>query len=120
MSIKNYVDELEQIQAEIKRNNTRNKILRNRIKDLETNIADYLSQKGQHGVKYKGRAIIVENKERRIMKSKKQKEIDTISLFEELGIDNPQDAYSRLQETQRGDPIEQQKIKFKKIPQSVI
>jgi hypothetical protein len=116
MSIKTYVDELEQIHIEIKRNNTRNKLLRTRAKELESNITDYLTEKGQHGLKYKGRAIIIENKERRPAKKKKQKEIDIISLLQQLGVENPQEAYNLLQDTQKGETIEEQKIKFKKIP----
>jgi cell division septum initiation protein DivIVA len=116
MSIKGYVDELEQLQAEIKRNNSRNRALRMRVKDLETNIKEYLAQKGQHGVKYKGRAIILENKERRPPKKKKEKEADVISLLEELGVEDPNKAYTRIQDVQKGDPIDQQKIKFRKLP----
>lgn len=116
MSIKGYVDELEQIQIEIKRNNTRNRSLRQRLKELEANIADYLAQKGQHGLKYNGHAIVVEQKEKRAVKKKKEKEADTLSLFEDLGIDNPQEAYVKLQEVQKGDPVEQMQIKFKKLP----
>lgn len=116
MSIKAYVDELEQIQAEIKRNNLRNRGLRQRGKELEANIADYLAQKGQHGLKYKGRAIIMESKESRPAKKKKEKDADIISLLEEWGLDDPQNAYTRLQDIQKGDPVEQQKIKFKKLP----
>ena len=116
MSIKGYVEELEQLQLEIKRNNTRNRFLHQRVKELETNIAEYLAEKGQHGLKYKGKAIIVEQKERRLAKKKKDKEADIITLFEELGVDNPQDAYTRLVDTQKGDPVEQRKIKFKKLP----
>lgn len=117
MSIKGYVDELEQLQAEIKRNNIRNSILRKRVKELENNITVYLDEKGQHGLKYKGRAIIVEQKEKRMTKKKKDKETDIISLFEELGVNDPQNAYIRLLDTQKGDSIEQKKIKFKKIPE---
>ncbi len=116
MSIKCYVDELEQLQAEIKRNNVSNRGLRVRVQELETIITEYLAQKGQHGLKYKGRAIVLENKERRPPKKKKEKEADIISLLEELGVDDPNEAYTRLQDVQKGDPIEQQKIKFRKLP----
>lgn len=116
MSIKNYVDELEQIQQQIKRNNENNHSLRKRSTELEANITDYLEQKGQHGLKYNGRAIIIENKERRPPKKKKQKDADIISLLQEFGISDPNEAYNRIKEAQKGDPIEQQKIKFKKLP----
>jgi cell division septum initiation protein DivIVA len=116
MSIKSYVNELEQLHAEIKRNNSRNRALRTRVKNLESNIEEYLAQKGQHGVKYKGQAIILERKEHRPAKKKKKKEADVISLLEELGVEDPHKAYTRIQDAQKGDPIEQQKIKFKKLP----
>ena len=115
MFIKAYVDELEQIQAEIKRNNSRNSMLRQRSKELETNITEYLSQKGQHGIKYNGRAIIMEQKEKRPVKKKKEKEADIISFLEELGVKDPSHAYTRLQDVQRSDPVEENKIKFKKL-----
>ena len=51
MTIKDYVEELEQIQSEIKRNNIRNSQLRKRVKELEASISEYLSEKGQHGLK---------------------------------------------------------------------
>ena len=40
MSIKSYVDELEQIQNQIKRNNENNRLLRKRSTELEANITD--------------------------------------------------------------------------------
>lgn len=116
MSIKNYVDELEQLQSEIKNNNTRNRILRQRVKELEANISEYLSEKDQKGVKYKGKAIIIEQKESRPVKKKKEREAGIISLFENLGVNDPRDAYTRLLDTQKGEPVKHNKIKFKKLP----
>jgi len=116
MSIKGYLDEIELINTEIKRNNTRNRGLRVRMKDLEANVTEYFASKGQHGVKYKGRAIVLETTERRPQKKKKQKEQAIISFFEELGIDDPNKAYNRLKDVQKGDPVEKQKLKYKKLP----
>lgn len=115
MSIKSYVDELQNIQAEIKRNNVRNKILRQRIKELEVNISKYLEEKGQHGLKYNGNAIIVEKKERRPAKKKKERETDVLQLLESLGVDDPKYAYEKLQDIQKGEPVSENKIKFKKL-----
>lgn len=119
MSIKTYVDELEQINSEIKRNNAQNKALRARVKELEANIDDYLTQKGQHGLKYKGQAIIIEQKERRPTKNKKDKEESVVALLREWGVDDTKDAYIRLCETQKGDPVEQRKIKIRKLPKNL-
>jgi cell division septum initiation protein DivIVA len=116
MTIKDYVDELEQIQSEIKRNNIRNAQLRKRVKELETSIFEYLSEKGQHGLKYKGRAIMLQEKERRPTKKKKDREAGIISLLEELGVSEPTAAYSKLQDVQKGSPVAETKLTFKKLP----
>jgi hypothetical protein len=116
MSIKGYVDELEQVQNEIKHNNARNKILRQRVKELQDNITGYLTEKGQPGLKYRGRAILLESKEKRPVKKKKEKEADVISLLGKLGVFEPEQAYAQLMDIQRGAPVEQQQIKFKKLP----
>ena len=119
MSIKNYVDELEQIHLEIKRNNIRNKTLRDRAKVLENDIANYLSEKGQPGLKYRDKAIVVESKEKRALKKKKERETDVIELLKDLGVNEPENAYNRLLDVQKGITIEETKIKFKKIPKSM-
>lgn len=116
MSIKSYFDELASIRSEIKRNNAKNRALRQRAKVLETNISEFLAEKGQHGVKYKGQAIVLHTKERRPPKKKKEKEESVLSLLEELGVRDPKSAYDRLKDVQKGDPIEKKTIKFTKIP----
>ena len=115
MSIKAYVEELEQIQTEIKYNNNRNKLLRVRGKELELNISDYINTKGQHGLKYKGQAILLENRDKRTIKNKKDKEASVISLLEELGISDPEGTYNRIIDVQRNDPIPEMKLKFTKL-----
>ena len=116
MSIKAYVEELEQIHAEIKRNNLKNLQLRNRSKQLENNIKEYLDEKGQLGLKYQGKAIIMEQKELRPSKKKKDKEEALLSFFQDLGVSDPKEAYEKLQEAQKQAPIEKMSIKFKKLP----
>jgi hypothetical protein len=118
MSIKAYVEELQQIQAEIKRNNFKNSQLRQRSKELETNITEYLNEKGQLGLKYQGKAIVMEQKELRPIKKKKDKEEALLSFFEDLGVSDPKEAYEKLQEAQKQPPIEKMSIKFKKLPKA--
>ena len=118
MSIKSYIEELENIQSEIKRNNIRNSNHRKRIKELETNITEYLKEKGQLGLKYQGKAIFLEQKELRPAKKKKDKEEALISFFQELGISDPKEAYSKFQDAQKEEPIEKTTIKFRKLPKT--
>jgi hypothetical protein len=116
MSIKAYVEELENIQYEIKRNNIKNSQHRKRIKELEANITDYLNEKGQLGLKYQGKAIILEQKELRPSKKKKDKEEALISFFQELGVSDPKATYSRFQDVQKQPPVGKTTIKVKKLP----
>lgn len=115
MSLKGYVEELNQINLEIKRNNIINKKLRTRGKELEDLIKGYLQEKNQNGLKYKGQAILLENKEKRTNKTKKEKVEDTINLLHSLGVSNAEDAYNQLQEVQKGSTIEHTKLRFTKI-----
>jgi len=118
MSIKGYVDELNLLNEEIKRNNMRNKKLRERIKQLESNIAAYLQSKDQTGVKYNGHAIVVEHKPKHLIKKKKDKEEDIINVLKSLGIDDVDYAYQKLQEAQRGETVEHTKLKVSKLKNS--
>jgi len=115
MSIKSYVDELEQLNAEIKRNNCRNKLLRGRVAELEKNITAYLEEKDLNGLKYNGKAVINDNKVVRYQKSKKEKETDIITLLKNLGVDEPKEAYTKLLDAQKGVAVSQSKIKIKKL-----
>ena len=81
MSIKNSIDELDRIKAEIARNNAQNRALRKRASVLETHISEYLQSKSQAGVKYNGRTIVLERKERHGRKGKADKQRDTVALL---------------------------------------
>jgi hypothetical protein len=118
MSIKGYIDELTMLNTEIKRNNARNKQLRSRVKELEMGIAEYLNSKDQLGLKYNGRAVMVEQSERRPAKKKQEKREDVISLLQEFGVGDTDKAYDRLLEVQKGDPVEYQKVKIKQLKNS--
>ena len=118
MSIKGYVDELNMLNEEIKRNNMRNRKLRARVKELESNIASYLESKEQTGVKYNGQAIVVEHKAKHLAKKKKDKEEDVINLLRTLGVEDVDYAYQKLQEAQRGETVEHTKLKVSKLKNS--
>lgn len=115
MSIKGSIDELERIKAEISRNNAKNRALRKRASALEEQISNYLQSKSQAGVKYNGRTIVLERKERHGRKGKVDKQRDTVAWLRQLGVDNPTEAYSQLLDVQRGEAVEHSKLKIKRI-----
>ena len=115
MSIKGSIDELDRIKSEITRNNTQNRALRKRASALEEQISHYLQSKSQAGVKYNGRTIVLEKKERHGRKGKADKQRDTIAWLRDLGVSNPAEAYSQLLNVQRGAAVEHNKLKIKRI-----
>jgi hypothetical protein len=112
--IQNHVDELNNIRAEIIRNNMRNKILRKRVIELEAHILAYLKEKEQTGVKYKGKAIIVETQEK-FKQNRKHKEELGIDYFRQLGVNDAEKAYRKLLEVQKGESVEKQTLKIKSL-----
>jgi hypothetical protein len=114
MSIKSYLDELERIKLEIKNNNKRNKILKDRAKIVESNISDYLKCKQQNGLKYNGKTLLLENREKRKRKKEKDKKGDLINLLKDLGIKNIEKTYSEIIESQKGEIIDKDVLKFQK------
>jgi hypothetical protein len=115
MSLKGYVDELNQLKSEINRNNAVNKKLRERCKNLHELIKEYLQEKNQSGLKYNGQAILVESKEKRTNKTKKEKELAVINLLHSLGISNPEDVYNQLEDVKKGESVEEITLKFKNL-----
>ena len=115
MSIKGYIDELEVLKTEITRNNARNRTLRSRIRSIEEEIAQYLRAKEQAGVKYRGRTVVLQTKERRPAKQRTQKKQDVMELLGTLGISDREHAYDQLMEAQKGDPIERESVKISRI-----
>ena len=115
MSIKTQIDELEKIQNEIKRNNSLNKTLRQRANEIESNISAYLHEKNEPGLKYNGKAIIVERREKRSQKSKKDKRDDVVTYLENLGLENPSTVYEKILDVQKRSPKAETKIKVKKL-----
>ena len=117
MSIQSLVTELQFIKNEIKELTARARPLRKRAKDIECQIAEYLESKDQQGVKYKGMAIVIERKPKRMAKKKQDQEDDAMAILRDRGMD-AEDAEKLLKdllEARRGDPEEKAQIKFKAL-----
>jgi len=110
MPIKQLIDELQILNEEVKRNNKKNRSLRSRIKIIETQISEYLIEKEQKGVKYRGKTILLKTKDKRSRKKKSDKEEDIVNLLRTLHIDNPKDVYRELKELEKGSVYQENKI----------
>lgn len=114
-SIQASVKELKEINIEIKRLRTEASKLKKRAMEIEKYIISYLNEKEQPGVKYQNTAIILENKPKRITKSKKEIESDSLKVLENYGIQNAKEVLNQILESRKGDKVQLQKVKIQKI-----
>jgi len=115
MSIQGKVNEFNSIESELKSLRKRGSVLRKRAKQIKIEIDEYLDMKKQPGLKYKGTAIIRETSEKRPMKKKADAKADAIYVLEQQGVRSPERVFEKVMDARRGSPIEQRKLKFKKI-----
>ena len=115
MSITHHVNELQNLNIEIKRLVTETSKFRKRSKELEKIIEDFLNEKEQPGVKFGDVAIVIEKKPKFSTKSKKDKLEDSLKVLSEYGIDDPNEALDRLERAKKGDEFEHSKIRVKKL-----
>jgi hypothetical protein len=115
MSIQAYVSELQNLNIELKRLKQTSSELRKKIKIVENNIMEYLQEKQQPGVKYHDTAIIIENKSKRTSKPKKDKEEDALRILEQYGIKDSKNLLEQILEAGKGEEVEINKLKIKKI-----
>lgn len=114
-SIKGYISELKLLNMEIKRLNDQKKTLQKKADEAKKNIALYLQDKEQNGVKYNDVAVVLENKDRRMGKSNKEKDSDAIRVLQDFGVRDPHAALDRLLESRRGEKVSQYSVKLTSI-----
>jgi hypothetical protein len=113
--ITSIISELKEITNEIKIRALELSKLRKRKEELEEQVVKFLDEKDQPGVKYKGVAVIAEDKIRRLPKKKSQKEEDCLSVLRHYGIGNAEKIYNELLETMKGDEIPKKAIRIKDV-----
>lgn len=115
MNIKADVQELKQLNVEIKRRAAELSKLRKRAAVVEERIAVFLDSQQLPGAKYQNTSIVLEKRERRKQKPKKISEADAIEVLRSRGISNPQAVLDEILEARRGESTERRKIKIKDI-----
>lgn len=114
-TIVSYINELQSINKAISENNKKNASLRKRAKHIEKEIAEYLEEKDQPGVKFQNVAIVVEKKPKWTTKKKKDREEDSLRILEDYGVTESRAALEDLMRVRKGEEFEDKKIKIKKI-----
>lgn len=115
MSIQTDVNELNNLNIEIKRLSKSLHTLRLRKAEVEKRITDFLEAKEQPGVKYQGVAILAQDKTKRIYKSKKIKNEDGIEVLKKYGVTNPDIALNEVINAMKGDEMTTKQLKIKKL-----
>ena len=115
MSIQANVQELKEINKEIKRLRGVTSELRKRGEILKKSIIEYLNEKEQPGLRDNNTALIIENKPKKLGKSKKDIEKDSLKVLQEHGISNPADVLKEILKARQGDQVQIQQIKIQPI-----
>lgn len=113
MSIQGKVNEINAIKQELKNLRERGSFLRKRVLELEKDIQEYLEEKDQQGLKYKGVAIIRETKSVCRNKKKIEQENDTITILKNYGVSNPKLAFEEISKAKKGTPTNKTKLKYR-------
>lgn len=115
MSVANDVNELNNLTQEIKRLSRELKLLRKKSKEAESRIVEYLKVKETPGVKFQGKALILQSKESHTKKKKVEQEMDALQVLSKYNIDNPQEALKEILQARKGNATEVHKIKIKNL-----
>jgi hypothetical protein len=114
-SITGDVNELNDLNIEIKRLGHELRQLRQKAKAAEGRIVEFLKEKDTNGVRYQGKAIVVETKPKRAPKKKPDREADVIKVLEDYNIPNPDVAMREILNSYQGTVVEAPKLKIKKL-----
>ena len=107
--------ELKHINDEMKRLRTLAKPLRQRADDVNERIISFCNYKDHPGLKYQGKAILVETKKLREYKKTSTREYDAIKVLTSRGVENPELVYKEMMEARKGEIIEKSKLRIKDL-----
>ncbi len=116
--IKSDISELTNIDKELKRLNELAKPLRQRKKQLEESILNYMNtnggDKGLKAIKMTDVQIECVQKKRHERLGKDDKEVNVVQYLASKGLNDPRKAYYELQELTKGKEEIKQSLKLKK------
>ena len=115
MSVTGYIEEIGNINKEISRLLKSLKSLRNRKKEVEDTLKNYIVKKEVPGIKYKGKTITTGQKDIREKRKKQDKIFDAEDILSRRGVHNAQDVLKEIMETMRGPKTSTTFLKYKKI-----
>ena len=115
MSIQTDINELNLIEEELARIRKQATQLRKQKEVIEQRVLHFLETKDQPGVKFRGKAIIADKRTSRSYKNSKKKTEDGVSILRQHGIHDADKVLEEIIEAMKGEKIEKEKLKIKKI-----
>jgi hypothetical protein len=103
MSIQSDLHELDMLEVEIKNLQAQIHTFKKQKKTIEDRIIKFLKDQETQGIKYKDKAILLENRNFRNKKSKSEKMNDISSVLRKHGIKNSEGLLEEILEVQRGN-----------------
>lgn len=113
--IASFITELKNINIEIKNRKEQLFKFKKRKEEIEKTIQDFLVEKDQPGVKYNGTAVVLEEKIRRIRKSKEEKNNDCINVLKHYNISNADKIYNEIISASKGVEETKKAVKISNI-----
>ena len=115
MNITSQITELQSLEKEISILTKRLRKLKTRKKEIEENVAEYLRETNKPGIKYKGKAILLKEVDKRTRMRKKDREEEGKNVLEQYGINNSEEVLQELMEAMKGPKEANYKLQIKKI-----
>lgn len=102
-NVREDLKELSKIYENLKKFSAEIKELRDRKKEIETNLIDYLQQTEEVGLRYESFIFFPKDKKIRKKLKKKEREENSIKVLEDYGVDQAKEAYEKLMEAMKGE-----------------
>jgi hypothetical protein len=112
MSIQRDLDELNNITLEIQRLTGLIRDFRKQKRLVEERVISFLKGQETHGVRYNDQAVLLEQKSVRNKKKKGEKLNDLSTVLRKHGIQGSEDLVREILETQRGTPMDSDRLKM--------
>lgn len=101
--IRQDLKELSNIIEESKRLGEQLSVLRDRKRELEQRLIEYLQNTDEVGLKYESFIFIPKDKKIRKKLKKKERDEAAVRVLGDYGVDQPKEAYEKLLDAMKGD-----------------
>lgn len=110
-----FINELKAIDTELVSLRKNAKRLKDRRFELEKQIIAILNEQKQPGVKFNNEAIVIKDKEKKLMNPKKQQEKDILDILYKNGVDDPESTYRQIENSKVRERFKDVSLKFTKL-----